>query len=382
MKSELSLNYKDKVLLFLRDHIGLDEETDLPEDVTQKGISENIGMSRTHASRLLKELREKGFLNEDLCSVEGHERKLKTYRLTSKGFKKSEKLYEDFMEKKVPIVYKEGKKSMKISNVLDRYEKNPTLLEMIRILENEELPLNIYDTEETITFLEDAPDFEEMINRKRELEELERWFESDIPVAVILGRRGYGCSTLARSFIEGKNRHVLWIKVAKKPLERIKKQIVFFLKELGAEENKNIIKKLCRKNVLVVLDDYYEVDDDLVDFLDEYIKISGRDVKSKLLVTSRKGIPVYERFYKIQDVNNDDVREIDISPLDKYDAQELLGTHLKKEALDRLMLMTKGSPLLLKLLKVEDRKKLHEVSPLSKEQISLLIFLKSEELKQ
>jgi len=381
MKSELSLNYKDKVLLFLRDYIGLDEENDLPEDVTQKGISENIGMSRTHASRILKDLREEGCLNEDLCSVEGHERKLKTYRLTRKGFDKSNILYENLVDNEIPVVYKEEKRSMRISKVLERYDKNVTLLELIFIIEDENLPLNIDETEETITLLEDAPRFEELINRKRELEELERWFESDIPVAVILGRRGYGSSTLARSFIEEINRHVLWIKAAKKPLERIKEQIESFFKELGAEEKNNIIENLSQKNVLTVFDDYYEIDDDFVDFLDEYLKINDRDNKSKLLITSRKGIPVYERFYKIEDVNNDNVREIDISPLDKDDAQELLETRLKKDALDRLMLMTKGSPLLLKLLKEEDRDKLHEVSPLSKEQISLLIFLKSEELK-
>ncbi len=381
MKSELSLNYKDKVLLFLRDYIGLDEENDLPEDVTQKGISENIGMSRTHASRILKDLREEGCLNEDLCSVEGHERKLKTYRLTRKGFDKSNILYENLVDNEIPVVYKEKKRSMRISKVLERYDKNVTLLELIFIIEDENLPLNIDETEETITLLEDAPRFEELINRKRELEELERWFESDIPVAVILGRRGYGSSTLARSFIEEINRHVLWIKAAKKPLERIKEQIESFFKELGAEEKNNIIENLSQKNVLTVFDDYYEIDDDFVDFLDEYLKINDRDNKSKLLITSRKGIPVYERFYKIEDVNNDNVREIDISPLDKDDAQELLETRLKKDALDRLMLMTKGSPLLLKLLKEEDRDKLHEVSPLSKEQISLLIFLKSEELK-
>ncbi len=380
MRSELSWNYREKVLLFLRDYIDSYEENNLPEDITQKGICENLGMSRTHASRILNNLKQDDLIQEYLSSVKGHERKLKTYRLTSKGFEESKVLYDKVIGLQVPVIYKEEETSMGISKVLEHHSEISTILEILDVLERGKLPINIDDTGETISQLKESPDFFEFINRKRELEELDRWFKSDIPVAIILGRRGYGSSTLASYFIQKKNRHTLWIKTTNKSMKTIKEQITSFLDKIENDLKKNLtlLKRISQKKVFLVFDDYYKVDDDLVDFLSDYLELNKDKIKSKILVTSRKGIPVYERFYKIKDVNNDNVREIDISPFDKNDAQKLLGTRLKKEALDRLMLMTKGSPLLLRLLKEDDREKLNKVSPLSKEQISLLMFLKSE----
>jgi len=381
MKSELSLTYKDKVLLFLRDYIELDNRNELPEDITQKGISEKTGMSRTHASRILKGLKEEGLIEEKLSSVEGHERKLKTYRLKSKGFEESKKLYDTLIDLEIRVVHDQNERDMAISKVLKRHNKNPTLFELLNMLKTKNIPIDINGTEKTISEVNESPEFFEFIDRKRELEELERWFKSDIPVAIILGRRGYGSSTLASSFIKRKNRHTLWIKTTNKSWRTIKDQIKSFLDKLDKnnKENINILERILQEKVFLVFDDYYKVDDDLVDFLSDYLELNRNKMKSKILVTSRKGIPVYERFYKIKDVNNNNVREIDISPFDKDDAQKLLGTQLKDEALDRLMLMTKGSPLLLHLLKEEDREQLNKVSPLSREQISLLFFLKSEE---
>lgn len=380
MSSKLSLTYRDKVLLFLRDYIYLDEEKELPEEITQKGISEKVGMSRTHVSRVLKDLRDDGLLKEKLYNVIRHERKLKTYRLTSKGFEKAEKMYEDILAREIPVISNGEKKDMDISEVLEKYSKNFTLLDLICTIESEKLPIKIIDKEKTFWRLKDTPEIEKFIDRERELDELNRWFESDIPFAVVLGRRGYGSSTLARYFVERVDKHVLWIKTNNRSLKHLKNQISSFLSNFYENDKKDlsILKKLSQTDVLLVFDDYYEVDDDLVDFLDECIEMSKNDIETKFLITSRKGIPVYERFYKIDDVKNDKVREVDISPFDKDDAQKLLGTRLKENALDRLMLMTKGSPLLLKLLKEGNREKLHKVSPLSREQISLLMFLKSE----
>ncbi|MFO7792206.1 MAG: helix-turn-helix domain-containing protein [Candidatus Saliniplasma sp.] len=377
--SEMHLNYKNKVLLFLKDYSDIDMRNQVPEDITQKGISNNVGMSRTHTSRILKRLRERDLLIEGLADVEGHERKLKGYRLTSRGFERAKELYEDIKNIEISVLDNGKEISMNVEHALDRYRGKLTLLDVIDSLEKNDIPLDLEENKEYLYMIEEAPSYDRLIDREAELKELQDWFNSEVPGAVLLGRRGYGCSTLAHAFIEDIDRHVLWIRAENKSLEDIKDRILSFLKTLEETDEvySNLLVELCEKNVLVIFDDYYDVDDDVVDFLSNCIEMSDKGVNSKFLITSRTGIPVYERFYKIEDVENDKVKEIEIPAFDEEEAQDLLCTRLEKGAIERIMLMTKGSPLLLKLLKEGDIRELHKVSPLSKEQISLLMFLKT-----
>ncbi len=377
MSEDLQLKYRDKVLLFLMGYSDIDLCNQVPEDITQKGISEFLGMSRTHTSRVLKRLKNDGLLKEELANVKGHERKLRSYTLTSKGIENTIKLFEEIKDIKIEVITDGEKFHMRIEHILDSHEDNLDLLKLIEAIEGNDLPLRLGDVEERIQMICNAPEPEELVGRDNELNNIEDWFQSDVPIAVLLSRKGYGTSALAWKFIENIPVDILWLKIENRKSEEIKEKIKNFLSRLDIDTS-DLVGELCNNRVLVVFDDYQNVDDGIVDFLDEYIDRCDNETKCKLLITSRKGIPVYERFYKIMDVENKIVKEIELSSLDRDDAQKLLDSNLKKDALDRVMLMTKGSPLLLKLLKEEERDKLHEVSTLSKEQVSMLMFLKTQ----
>lgn len=377
MSDDLRLKYRDKVLLFLMEYSDMDFCGQVPEDITQKGISDALGMSRTHTSRVLKRLKNDDLLKEELASVEGHERKLKSYMLTSKGVNNANEIFGDIKDIEVKVKIDDEIFNLTIDNILDNHGDNLDLVQIIEAIEENDLPLILGNVQERIEMIDEAPELSELVGREDELTEIERWFHSDIPVAILLGRRGYGASALARKFIEEIGADILWLKIEDRNWEDIEERIEQFLLELD-HDTTDLIEGLFHNRVLVVFDDYYNVDDDLVDFLDECIDQCDFGVDCKLLITSRKGIPVYERFYSIQDVKNKMIKEIEISSLDREETQNLLGTNLKKDALYRVMLMTKGSPLILKLLKEGDRDELNKVSTLSKEQISLLMFLKNQ----
>ena len=95
------------------------------------------------------------------------------------------------------------------------------------------------------------------------------------------------------------------------------------------------------------------------------------------MITGRVGTPFYQRFYQQEQIERGLVKEVKLSPLNKDDAQRIIGDEIKEDAMERIMMFTKGSPLLLKLLREGKEEELCQITPWEKEQISLLMYLKT-----
>jgi len=376
-----SLTYKQKILLYLRDHRPQDESEEKQEDITQKGISQNIGISRTHLSRVLSSLSEQGLIKEELAPVKGHNRKMKTYSLTSQGIAIADKILNEISEISISLIQGKEEKKVTLSRVEEETDDKLDLLKCISILEEEDeqrIDLREQGIFEPVKMIEKIPNTEEFYGRDQELERMERWIESDRSVLVVLGRKGHGASALAAKFVRDlEERHALWIKLEGKTKEKIKTRISNFLEKIGAKSER-IMEELPSHKAVVVFDDYYQIGDDVVSFLQDFLDQIEKNDPFKMIVTGREGTPVYERFYRTEHIEKGIVEELKVSPLDREDAEKILKKDIKDEALDRIMMFTKGSPQLLKLLQQGDEEKLCELTPWEKEQISLLMYLKTE----
>lgn len=374
-----SLTYREKILIYLNKYYDSLGEDNIPLEVTQEGISEKMDMSRTHVSRTVRKLIDDGLIDEKKSHIESRKRKLKTYHLTHEGFLKSRQLISKLSDINIRIL-QEGKDcEIPLTDVNDFTNGKVSLVEAINKLENDGGSLNL-DEEGPINpvrKIENLPDVEELYGREEEIDKLYDWIEGDVPVLVLLGRKGFGNTSLTSKFVnEIENRHILSINISQNSGKKVIETIKCFYDDID-DTSRNLIDGLKSQKCLLILDDYYEVSDEVVDFLSDLLESIDRNESLKVLINAREGTPVYERFYNMDDIHEGKVKEISLSPLNKENAQKVLGNKIEDESLRRIMQFTKGSPLLLKLLKEDKREKLEEVTPLSKEQVSLLMFLKT-----
>lgn len=76
---------RDKILLYLQKYNDQQTKTTVPYGLCQKGIGDNIELSRSRVSRYLNRLIERGYVKEDVKHVVGLKRKRKVYFLTKNG---------------------------------------------------------------------------------------------------------------------------------------------------------------------------------------------------------------------------------------------------------------------------------------------------------
>jgi len=384
-----SLTYREKVLLYLKDYIDLFPEDTLPIDITQKGISEGVDMSRTHVSRVVQGLIEKGYVKEKRASIEGKNRKLKTYFLTQEGLEKSKSLYRELGELSLHIIKDGVEKEILLSEMENETGGKIGLLDIFTDtdIDREDDIIDIDDIQPItpVIHLDSKPSVSTLHGREDPIQELKDWLYGEKPFAVLRGRKGIGTTSVVSKFIdEIEERHILWLNITKKNYKKMKKEIISFLSDLDERDfkedldEKDIVNRMNQEKILVVFDDYYRVDDHVVDFLSLIIGDYKETSRAKYIVTARGGIPVYERFYHLDDVEEGKVEEFELGPVGKEDALKILDADIEEGALKRIMQLTNGSPFILKLLAEEKKEKIIEISTLSRSQVSLLMFLKDQ----
>lgn len=375
-----SLKYREKILIHLNKYYESIGDDNPPIEITQEGISKKLDMSRTHVSRTVRKLIKENLLEERKSHIKDKKRKLKTYHLTHEGYLKSKELFSDLSKTEIKVFQNGKENEISLDEIHEITDGKIDTIDALNRLQNGKKTLN-FDKQEPmnpIVKTEYLPEPEdELYGRKDELDELFEWIDSNIPVLILLGRKGFGNSSLASKFVQNiEKRHVLSINISKNSGEEVIQQIRNFSENI-AKSYDDFIKNLKSQKCLLILDDYYQVPDEVVDFLSELLDSLDKKDDLKILINAREGTPVYERFYTMEDINDDKVKEISLSPLNKKEVQKLLGNSIEEGSLRRIMQFTKGSPLLLKLLREDEIERLEKMSPLSKEQVSLLMFLKT-----
>ncbi len=381
MTNTTSITYREKLLIYLKDYIDCKEGVFFPKEVTQKGIANGLDMSRTHVSRVVQGLVDEGLLKEHLANVKDSERKLKTYTLTVKGIRAAEGLISHLEDTKINVVKDGENRVLSITDIKDESNGKIGLLKAIDLMESSKgiLDLDALGPEDPIKMLEEGPEVESLYGRGQLLGKIDDWFRSEVPTMVLFGGRGAGTSSIARRFLDSvKDRHLLWVRTKDRYREDIMGRLKDFIENIDCCEDGDLLELLREQRALVVFDDYHNVKDDLVDMMSGLVDRLRNDDNLKIIVTAREGTPVYERFYHMEHIDKGKINELKIDTLGEEEAEKILGGPLDPEALKRIMLMTKGSPLLLNLLKEEDIEGMNEACPLTKGQIYLLMYLKDQ----
>ncbi|MGC8691481.1 MAG: AAA family ATPase [Thermoplasmata archaeon] len=330
-----------------------------PEEITQEGIARAVGITVSHVPREIKDLIDEGLIEEIKGRVKNRDKRINVYFLSPLGSNEVNKIKNEFGEK---IIDYNGK-MYKIKDLVEKY-KFLTWLDSLNHISSEQkkenYPNKIYYTENFINT--------KLINRKIELKKINEWYQSVVPFLAIIGSRGSGKTALISKFISTiKN-----IDTSDIVMISLKENAdLDFLKGKIEEIYKNNFEEIIlNTHNLIVLDNYNRVSEDLVEFLNS---ILNKKNKGKMIIIIREEIPVYMRFYHIEDIRNQRITEIYVRNLGLDAVREFFTNIKDEEKLRMIYKLTNGKPLLLVNLKNFDEAGLVNNSTLTHEQAKFLI---------
>lgn len=119
VQSGLRLKAKEKVLVQLYLHRCEADEGVFPFEVTQKGLSEHLGLRRSHVAVALQELIKDGFVDVVKGHVEGADRRQNAYCITPKGVDSAAAIRERLLEVEVSFEDAEGTRTIRVSEIVN-----------------------------------------------------------------------------------------------------------------------------------------------------------------------------------------------------------------------------------------------------------------------
>ena len=367
------LNVNDRVLLHLCRFATDVPPEEYPPDCTQAGIAVAVGISRTHVPRAVRGLINDRLVTELTARVKGHDRRMNVYIVTTEGLNNVDRLWKTLLTLSYPVLG-DGKTTEMtgedIEESVGRKRAIAAISQMrdgiVRICETRRGP---------VRELKEAPAIEAFYGREAELKLMDDFMDSDAKVLVVLGNRGYGTTALTRKFIEGQEEEdVLWAALTP---ETTAKELESKLIDFGKRVRKDVTTfsdVLGLGNAILVFDDYFSASDDLVELFADAVD-NAKD--AKIVISARQETPAYSWFYQKKQVDSGTVQELKIKGLDENSAKRMLGNDkIEKDALRRIMMMTRGQPMILKMLKEGDFKGLKKNTVFTSEEIRYLLFLK------
>lgn len=222
---------------------------------------------------------------------------------------------------------------------------------------------------------------ESLLQRDGDLAFLRRWVAGPAPFAVVYGSKGIGKSALGRAFARSVRRTV-WLDLA--PGSGLPGLVAALGREAGPtaadpKDPRGVASALLGlfdgSTKLLVLDGYAETSEDTVEAVSTAVRESRSRPSAKVLVLAQETTPAYCRFYARSDVERGLVVERHLKGLDLEGTRALLGNRaIEDEALRRIFLLTKGSPLYLTLIRDGDEDGLKAHSRFTKAEIRLLLY--------
>ena len=368
---QLSVN--DRVLLHLSRFATDIQPEEYPPDCTQVGIAVAIGISRTHVPRAVKGLIKDGLVTETTARVKGHERRMSVYAVSSEGLRIAERLWQDAQSSVFPVM-KDGTLVRLEGKEIGEQVGRKRAIALLSQMRDGVVHL---DVKRHVPFrdLRDAPANGAFFGREAELRKMDEFMDSDARMLVVLGNRGYGTTTLTRKFIDSQEEEdVLWVPLT---TELSVGEIEEKLTRFGAKVDKSVrsledVLKL--DNALLVFDDYFSVAEEVVELFGRIVEAADA---AKIIISARQETPAYNWFYQKQHVESGIIQELRIKGLDEMSSKKLLGNDgIEKDALRRIMLMTNGQPMILRMLHENDMDGLRKNTVFTPEEIRYLLFLK------
>ncbi len=181
---------RNKILLHLeaeKDFGEIEDHVEAPYGLCQKGIAKSINLSRNRTSEIIRDLVEKGLVQEHINRVVGLKRRRKVYSLSSEGYKKAKEIRSQLEEKEVTIKTESSDTEVKLKQVDSYISSREPLL----------VALNKMDQDEIIDLTESEKDLEDIFaGRTKEMKilhkKLEDVREKDASTLLVKGNAGIG----------------------------------------------------------------------------------------------------------------------------------------------------------------------------------------------
>jgi len=367
------LNVNDRVLLHLCRFATDVPPEEYPGDCTQAGIAVAVGISRTHVPRAVRGLINDGLVTELTARVKGHDRRMNVYAVTTEGLNNVDWLWKTLLTLSYPVLGDDKTTEMTGKDIEESVGRKRAIAAISQMRDG---VVRIHETRRApVRELKEAPAIEAFYGREAELKLMDDFMDSDAKVLVVLGNRGYGTTALTRKFIEGQEEEdVLWTALTP---ETAAKDLESMLIDFGKRVRKDVAtlsEVLGLGNAILVFDDYFSASDDLVELFADVVD-NAKD--AKIVISARQETPAYSWFYQKKHVDSGTVQELKIKGLDENSAKRMLGNDkIEKDALRRIMMMTRGQPMILKMLTEGDFKGLKKNTVFTSEEIRYLLFLK------
>jgi len=368
---QLSVN--DRVLLHISRFATDIEPEEYSSDCTQVGIAVAVGISRTHVPRAVKGLIKDGLVAELTARVKGHERRMSVYTVSPEGLRAVEALWQTLRGQEFSVLKDGAVRRMTGREVEDLVGRKRTVTAVSQMRNG----IMTIDERRRSPFrdLADAPRLDRFYGRESELKSMDAFMDSDARVLVVLGNKGYGTTALTRKFAESQDEEdVLWLCLDEGTrVEDIEERLVAFGRKVDSKVG-DVEGVLRLDNSLLVFDDYFSVSEAVVEFFGSLVENAEA---GKVIISARQETPAYNWFYQRKHVDSGTVRELRIKGLDSASARRLLGNDkIEEDALKRIMMLTHGQPMVLRMLREGDQKGLKRNTLFTPEEIRYLLFLK------
>ena len=364
------LSVAERVLIHLS-RIRVDRESDTaPRGICQEGISEAVGVLRSHVPRAVKDLISDGFLEEGKMHVREGDKRVKTYLITLRGLEKARQIEERMLSQVIPAkVQGTVVQGMTIGQLENAFHRRIDLLRLSG--DGGYLDLDLVATT-GVTDFSDSPKAVGFLDREEALEQMKRFLKSRAIILAVYGAKGIGTSCLVKHFIEMLDEwNILWISLTKHTTRAMLEERIAAFARLLKTKPEMFLDSTAGSNTLIVADGYFDVDEAVTEF---FSNLSERSTGAKLIVTCRDSTPSYSRFYRKDHIDSGAVQEMTLKGLPEEEAKDLLGNPaVPDEAFRRIYVMSRGSPMILTMLRDRDEDGLRRNTTFTNEEIRFLL---------
>ncbi len=415
-KHHLTIN--ERILLHLLENFKFKKQKEAPQCVTQKGIAEAVNIRWNHVPRAMAQLKKMDYVFEAATHIEGKTRRQKAYYLTDDGLLSAKNLRERILNWEVYLKKPGGQVvKLRLSGVNSTLKTNFSSLKLYMNLSKENLidaEVLVHGAKEESEAQKEPTEIrkktffvsgeiswpEELIGRDSEIKTLQEWIDDDAHRTIVLyGSIGVGKSSLMAQMLQKykDRKNIFWYQMPEN--DSLKNLLISLSKFLSQLESTNLAsylsdhntieldevmriieKGLKNKEVIAAFDNYFKVNEALVDFFSALSDLAVESEDLLLMITASETTPFFCRFYDKRDTRKKKIAELTVKGLDMKDCKQLLGTpNIDEDSLRKIHLLTHGHPLTLELIKLGDVNNLKRIKGFSRQEASLLLYLKGVE---
>ncbi len=372
-KRKLFFVTQDRILLHLLEYVGREGEFNQPDEITQFGIADAIGLGRSTVSKAIQRLEDAGLVGAQRAHVPSGALRRTVYLLTEAGVQKANRRKAEIEEQVVLLREPAGmERRLKVAQIPNLLPEYAPLLDVATHVSEGVFDLGSFRGrgKRLVDFTERVPRPRYFFGRGPELAEMDAWLrDPEGKVLVITGLTGIGKSTLLARRLEGwrEERHVFFHRIMPwTTLRNVAVQLSEFLTRLSrralaqyleatqAVDIEQVVKILVAglEGVPAVLmyDDYHTAEPPVRDFFYAFRAALETMDGPKLVVAGRHVPPFYDR----RDVRVKGlVREMSLTGLDPASATKILEARnltLPTDATEAILRQTGGHPLFLELV--------------------------------